>query len=251
MRLLVAGLAICVLSTSAGAQVDPMPYVQIQAANIQYGEMLKRNLGTSARPRRNANSKGTAGASGGSTSGTTPFENPARTDAAPVSFTYQSTAALRRTAANDYVARVAKSDSGAAQTIAAEFAKHDFARIYAGLVAPVGYRPNDAADVLAAYTLLGWLIANGVPDATPRQAAAVRSQIAQRVGGDPNFTNPSARARFGEDMKLLVVTLHAGWQSARREGNLKQYGDGVAALFQRNDIDLRALRLTDAGFVGR
>lgn len=244
MRLLVAGLAICVLSASAGAQVDPMPYVQIQAANIQYGEMLKKNLGTSARPRRRA-------AGGGMISDTTSFANPVRTDAAPVSFTYQSTAALRRTAANDYVARVAKSDSGTAQAIAAEFAKHDFARIYAGLVAPIGYRPNDAADVLAAYTLLGWLIANGVPDATPRQAAAVRSQIAQRVGGDPNFTNSSARARFGEDMKLLVVTLHAGWQSARREGNIKQYGDGVAALFQRNDIDLRALRLTDAGFVGR
>jgi hypothetical protein len=176
---------------------------------------------------------------------------PVRPGARAGAFPFQSTASSRKQAADAYVARIARSDRAAAQEAAAQLARHDFSRIYGGIVAPFGYRANDAADGLAAYTLLGWLIATGSGDPTPRQAQAVRAQIAARAAGNPSFANPASRAKLGEEMKLLFVTLHSGWQSAKREGNLRQYADGVARLFQSNDIDLRALRLTDQGFAAR
>ncbi|RYI07397.1 MAG: hypothetical protein EON48_14570 [Acetobacteraceae bacterium] len=166
-------------------------------------------------------------------------------------FLYQSTSALRRSASEAYVARVQQRNPAAAALISSELGRHDYDRIYTGIVAPYGYRPNDAADGLAAYTLLGWLIANGQADIPPRQAAAVRAQIAFRAAGSPVFASPASRAQLGEELKLLFVTLHAGWQSARREGTLRQYADGVAIMFRNNGTDLRALRLSDSGFAGR
>lgn len=50
-------------------------------------------------------------------------------------------------------------------------------------------------------------------------------------------------------MKLLYVTLHAGWQSAVKEGSTARYSDGIARIWrQQSGRDLRALSLTNAGF---
>ncbi|MBC7945841.1 MAG: hypothetical protein H7X91_11400, partial [Burkholderiales bacterium] len=78
----------------------------------------------------------------------------------------------------------------------------------------------------------------------------VRAQVARSLAANATFANPHTRAELAEEMKLLFVTLHAGWQSARREGNLKPYADGVARMFQQfTGNDLRAMRLTERGFV--
>lgn len=61
----------------------------------------------------------------------------------------------------------------------------------------------------------------------------------------------TTRAALAEELKLLFVTLHAGWQGARRGGVLQQYADGTAQLFKTQGTDLRGLRLTEAGFVAR
>jgi hypothetical protein len=51
-------------------------------------------------------------------------------------------------------------------------------------------------------------------------------------------------------MRSLLVTLHAGWQSAGKEGNLRAFSDSVAAMFAiQTGSDLRALRLTDKGLM--
>ena len=178
------------------------------------------------------------------------FARPAATATAQ-SFAYQSTPELRQAAATGLIERVSQSNPDAGRAIADEIARHDFSRIYAGIVRPFGYRPDDSAASLAAYTLLGWLVATGAPDPDPGSALAVRAQVAQGLGSDRRFSSPQTRAELAEEMKLLFVTLHAGWQSARREGKLQQYSDGVAAMFLKQGTDLRALRLTDRGFVGR
>ena len=38
--------------------------------------------------------------------------------------------------------------------LAAEFGKNDISKIYAGIVAPFGYRADDAADGIAAFTCM-------------------------------------------------------------------------------------------------
>ncbi|WP_185965027.1 hypothetical protein [Glacieibacterium frigidum] len=177
---------------------------------------------------------------------------PAAPGMAATAFPYRSTSALRRAAADAFIQRTTKSDPAAGKAIAAQLAQHDYSRVYAGIVAPFGYRTDDAVDALAAYTLLGWLIANGAPDPSRADAAAVRAQVAAGLANDRRFSDPRTRAELAEEIKLLFVTLHAGWQSARKEGNLRPYADGVARMFQRfTGNDLRAMRLTERGFVRR
>jgi len=80
---------------------------------------------------------------------------PANRAATTSDFPFQSTPASRQAAKQAYLSRIARSDPAMARTAAAELGKHDFSRIYGNLVAPHGLRPNDAADVITAYTLLG------------------------------------------------------------------------------------------------
>lgn len=57
---------------------------------------------------------------------------------------------------------------------------------------------------------------------------------------------------MGEEIVISFITLHAGWQSARREGKLQAYSDGVAAMFEKQTgNDLRALVLTNRGLEKR
>jgi hypothetical protein len=113
-----------------------------------------------------------------------------------------------------------------------------------------GLRDNDAADAVTAYTLLGWQIAKqDASEISNAKVQAVRRQIAPALAANPRLAAPAARGALGEEMKLLFVTLHAGWQSAVKEGNTARYSDGVARMWrQQSGRDLRALSLTDAGF---
>ena len=53
-------------------------------------------------------------------------------------------------------------------------------------------------------------------------------------------------------MKLLLVVVHARWQSATREGTTAAYADGIArVLANGGGGDLRAVRLTAQGLVAR
>ena len=76
-------------------------------------------------------------------------------------------------------------------------------------------------------------------------------QMLVKLAENPRVAAPATRAALGEELKLLFVTLHAGWQSARREGSLDEYSRGVAALWRAQGDDLRGIRLTGAGFVAR
>lgn len=252
MRRLGSILVALLVGTPAAAQ-----YIDYNAVNVTSN--LQVTMREAVAPRGNVMARGSSRSYANNTAGATTsraaigggyLTRPARPGAANIAFPYRSTAELRRSAADGFIQRTTKSDPAAGKLIASEMAKHDFHRIYAGIVAPFGYRANDAADALAAYTLLGWLIATGAPDPSPAAAAAVRAQIAAGMANDQRFSDPRTRAELAEELKLLFVTLHSGWQSARREGKLRPYGDGVASMFRRfSGNDLRAMRLTEQGFV--
>lgn len=172
-------------------------------------------------------------------------------NAARDSFAYASSPAAAKHAVAGYIARASRTEPAAAKQLDAQLAQHDYRTVYRALLQGTGLRENDAVDALTAYTSRGWMIANNqLRDLDPSILQGLRGQIAARATGNPAFA-PSRRAALGEEMKLLFVTLHAGWQSAQREGKLAQYSNGVAELFRRNDIDLRALRLTSSGFAAR
>ncbi len=131
--------------------------------------------------------------------------------------------------------------------------QHDFGQIYAGLLAGTGLHRGDAADALTSYTMLGWMIANGQMATPPaNQIAAARAEVARTVSTNPALATEAARAKLGEEVAILFVLLHAGWQSAQKEGKLSTYANGVATMFSRQfGQDLRAMDLTDRGFVKR
>jgi hypothetical protein len=183
-----------------------------------------------------------------SPNGSRPAGAPAGRPTSSSAFPFRSTAASRQAAKQAYVSRIERSNPASARVARAELAKHDYFRIYAGLIAPFGLRAGDAVDAIAAYTMLGYIIATGSRDPSPAQVRAVRGQIAARAAANPAMADPTKRAGMAEELQLLFVTLHAGWQSARKDGSLPGYGDGVARLFKNNGVDLRALRLTDRGF---
>lgn len=177
---------------------------------------------------------------------------PLRVEGAAVRLGYTPTRAVKERALAGYVARIARKDPAASRTVAQEFARHDAGSIYRGIAGSFGMRDNDIADILTSYTVLGYLVATGAPDPSPGSVVAARNQIAAGLAQNPKFADPRLRADLGEELKLLFVTVHAGWQAARREGNLKQYGDGIAAQWRRQSgKDLRALRLTSQGFSPR
>ncbi|RVT93294.1 DUF6683 family protein [Sphingomonas crocodyli] len=173
----------------------------------------------------------------------------AAASAAPIPLTYSSTPAIRKQAMAEFLGRVRQKNPAHASAAAAQFAKHDYAKIWQGIVAPFGLKSNDAGDAMTAYLVLGWMIVNGAGDPSPADVRGVRSQIGTALSRDSRFNSPSGRAKLGEEFKILFVTLHSGWQSARKEGNLSQYGRGVSQMMlQQSGIDLSSVALR-GGFV--
>jgi hypothetical protein len=180
------------------------------------------------------------------------LSRPAQPGVAATRLTYAPTAALKKQAMAEFLDRVEKNDPKNAQATRAAFANQDYARIWQGIVAPFGLRANDTVDALTAYIVLGYLISTGAGDPPAGAVQGARAQVAALLARDPRFTTPKARASLGEEFKILFVALHGGWQSARREGNLRGYAQGVGGMFQKQSgIDFSGLVLGDGGFVRR
>ncbi|MBC7945840.1 MAG: hypothetical protein H7X91_11395 [Burkholderiales bacterium] len=176
---------------------------------------------------------------------------PPNREGASIRFSYQPSPAVRREAQAALLQRLQSNNPDAARALGEQLRSNDFSKIYSGLTSPFGLRDDDAADVLAAYTALGYLIATGAPDPSPAAVRSLRNQIAPKLAANAQLNAPGARASLAEELKLLFVTLHAGWQGARRDGSLRQYSDATAQVFKGQGTDMRALRLTNAGFVAR
>jgi len=162
---------------------------------------------------------------------------------------YAATPAFRQKALAGLVGRLRAKNPEAAQSVQAAFAHADYARIYDGIVAPYGLAGDDTANALAAYLVLGWMIANGQQDVPAGKASALatRAQVAATLSANRQIT-PDGRAALGEEMKILFVVAHSGWQGSLRDGSARAYADGVARQFQQQfGIDLRHSRIDATG----
>lgn len=165
---------------------------------------------------------------------------------------FQSSAAVRQQVAREFVDRVRSKNPAAADQVAAQLRQYDFGDIYTNLVRPYGLSSNNLADILTAYSVLNWTIANQATDPSAQAVLAERDRIGATLRKSPSLRDPQLRQQVGEEIKLLFVTLHAGWKTAERQGQLKQYSDGAAALFrQQSGADPRQIVLTKNGFRSR
>jgi len=177
-----------------------------------------------------------------------------RSNADEASLLYRVSHQESQKAEQGYISRLKRNNAEAADALAAQMRAHDFGQVYTGIVAPFGLRRGDIGDEITAYTLLGWMIANNDLGDGPKreQVQAYRAQVAAGLAANPKFADPATRAALGEEIVISFVTLHAGWQSARREGKVQQYSDVVATMFQKQTgNDLRQLVLTDRGLEKR
>lgn len=175
------------------------------------------------------------------------FGTPART-ASKVALPYAPRAEDARVAKAKFLERLRENDPATATAIADEFGRHDMSQVYAGITQAYGLSPNDAGDVMTAYLLLGWLVANGVYEPPAGSIAAARAAISASLARGGQIADVSTRAKLAEEVKILFVVLHSGWLSARKEGNMIQYAAGVAELFcTATGDDLRRLALGPNG----
>lgn len=112
-----------------------------------------------------------------------------------------------------------------------------------------GLKPGDLADAFAAYWVQNWQMANGVETTQPAQVMAVRRQVAETMGG---FTE-AQRQELAEVFIYNQFLQGTVWMEAGQRGDTamkRKLGDAAVARF-RNEmkLDLRALKLTDQGFV--
>jgi hypothetical protein len=159
---------------------------------------------------------------------------------------YRPSAQASRTALDAYLDRLGKTNPSAAAAAGPQMRQHDLTQIYLGIVGPLGLHDGSVADAYAAYDLLGWTIVNGAPDPDAPQVKGVRDQLAPALAASPGVTRNTTA--LGEELKIRFVMLFTAWQGARREGTLPQLAQKVDAMFQKDGLSLRGLKLTQAGF---
>ena len=178
----------------------------------------------------------------------------ARSAATRASFAYAPTATLRAQTVQGYVDRLKAKNPAASRAVAQQLGpgKHDYGLIYRGIVQGTGLRENNATDALAAFMVLGWMVANDVRETSALPTGAPRgvsAQLAPRLAQNAQLAAPGMPARLGEEMKLLFVVTQAGWQSAIRQNTVPAYQQGIAALFKNQyGMDLTQVTLTARGF---
>lgn len=171
---------------------------------------------------------------------------------APVALPVRPTPAVRQAALAAYAGRLKANNPAMVEPFQAYFRQHDYSALFRTAIAGTGLRETDLGDVMAAFTMLGWLIVNDVRDDMPPETyRGLRDQLAPALAANPKLTDPATRASLAEEQKISLVVLLAGWQGAVREGNLAAYRRGVAQMFRTQGLELAKLQVTDAGFSAR
>lgn len=181
----------------------------------------------------------------------------ARSKAKPAvgSFGYVPTAALRQQTVRSAAQRLQTQRPADAKALESAFGsgKADYNQVYEGIIKGSGLRNNDAADALAAYILINWMVVHNVQDGnaiTVPMARGVRAQVAPLLA--PKLTASGTAAQTGEGFKLQTAVLFAGWQAAIKGGQLSGFRQGVATSFKTQyHFDLAQFKLTGQGLIKR
>ncbi len=171
-------------------------------------------------------------------------------DAGPA-LPFASSAELRAATVARHVRELRVTNLIAAAEVAREMARHDYDAIFRSFLSDTALRPDDAGDVLTAFIVLQWMVANDTKaEPSPAALRAVRRQMVAPMADKPPLSQAATRAAFAEQVKLRTVLHHAGWQAAQRLGMVPSF----VATLPKDFIPpakLRAVALTDDGLVGK
>ncbi|WP_424950203.1 hypothetical protein [Deinococcus sp.] len=155
----------------------------------------------------------------------------------PITLVYTPTPALKKATVEGYVNRLKGQNPAASRAVAANFGpgKYDYSAVYSGLVKGNGLNDNDAAGIMTALLVLGYMIVNDVQDGnrvTPAMMQGVRAQFRPQLSRNFKLTAPGVAGRLGQEMKLQTVIVQGGWQSAIKAKTLPAYQRGIAEMFK-------------------
>ena len=116
-----------------------------------------------------------------------------------------------------------------------------------------GLRSGDAADALAAYWTLNWMMANGRENSRA-EVLAVRKQVQHALGSDVRFVrlSNSERQQLAEKFMLHFLLQQAAYVDAIKRGDkmmIRRLSDAAVTRFQNEmNLNLRQIKVTKAGF---
>lgn len=156
----------------------------------------------------------------------------------------------------EYIASIERSTNArAAGELDAFYSRNPVRSQFDIAIRPYGLRSDDLADVAAAHLVVMWMTANDarLPDAA--QVRGVQAQV-QRQMASSGAATPRAedRQRIAEALMYQTVTLIKVREQAQAESStayLRQLADSAQAMMASQDVDLRAMQLTEDGLVPR
>lgn len=168
-------------------------------------------------------------------------------------YSYKSTPALRQSVVAGFTKRLQSQSPKGAQAVAATFGpgKADYGTYYTQMLKTSGLHDNDAADALAGLMVVGYQIANNVPDeqVTATMERAARAQVAGIIAKNDKLNSPATRAKFGEELKLQTVVLVLGLQETMKNNTVDAYRKSISTMFQSQyHMNLLQFKLTNQGF---
>lgn len=189
-RIHLAAAALAMLGMAAPAAADGYGLALTGQQAVDFGfTTMNSVIGNNAldamnQPRQGAGARGPAPA--GRLAPTAPGGGAMVAGAA--SLPCQPSSPLARAALDAYLARLKSNDPKLAPIAADQFGRHDYRQVYRGLTRGTGRSEHDLVDIMAAWTMLGWMVANNhldIPDGgqLPRHADAV-AQLFRRTGAD-------------------------------------------------------------------
>ena len=128
-------------------------------------------------------------------------------------------------------------------------------RQYGQYLATSGYSAGNVGDVQNAFLVDLWSVANGgaMPD-RKRVYSAMRNRLRDAYAGNgpaPPAMDNAQKQETAETVALLGALLNRAWRTADTAADRATLRAGATALGQRVGMDVRALALTERGFVSR
>lgn len=174
--------------------------------------------------------------------------------AAASALTYRVDPAVRRGVEERIVGAVSARDRASGAQLQAAFRQRNFIQLFDQGAARFGLRSGSVVDATTAYWLAMWAAANDQRDPySLTQAQAVKAQVAQGFDfSAAGLNTPALRQEYAETLIYQALLLDAALneaQSAGRVQDIRRLGDEAQRQMQGAGMNLRALHLTDQGFV--
>lgn len=181
------------------------------------------------------------------------FADPAPRRGASIQTTYRATPVVTQRVKRQFAAFVGQ-NGGDAAGLAAAMEREDFFARWGRHVSSYGLRRGDVADAMTAYWMINWQIANDVTDVSRDQVLAVKRQVLTGMSNDPGFRNlnDAQKQEMAEALILNFIVQSVAYEDAMKAGDASMQGRlqnaAVARFRNEMSLDLRRIRLTEAGF---